>query len=132
MNRFDADQGGNASNICEAQDQEDGYLCTKVHVQAADYECRKDAEGPISKRRYCRVGIREAKDNVGIYTMTLAWITRCRPEEPDRLTLSDDLGHKCNSEEARKDHDTPDNLDMATFCRQAKQECASSEFGEGG
>lgn len=132
MDRFDADQCGNAPNICEAQDQEDGCLRAEVHVQPANDESWKDTKGPVPQRRHCRVGIREPDDDPRIDTVALKRITCCRPEEPSRLALSDDLGYKCNSEKARKDHDEPDNTDMQTFCGQTKQESASRKFSERG
>jgi hypothetical protein len=78
------------------------------------------------------MGIREREDDFGTHAVTLQWIPRRRPEERSRLTLGDDLADKCNAEKARKGHDGPDNPVMQTFYSQAKQHCASSEFGEGG
>lgn len=132
VDRFDADQSGNASNVCKAQKEEDGNLGAEVHVQATDKEGGKNSKGPVSDRRdYC-MGIREPEDDFGTHAVTLQWIPRRRPEECGRLTLRDNLADKCNAEKARKGHDGPDNPVMQTFCSQAKQHCASSEFGEGG
>lgn len=120
MDGFDADQRGNASDICEAQQQEDRYLRPEIHVQALDNKGGKDTEGPVSERGYRCVRIGKSEDDVGIDAIALHGITGGRPEEPDWLTLSDDLRCKRNAKEARKDHDRPDNPDMHTFRGQAK------------